>query len=110
MDIRPSVNEGRAASGGILAELQTGGMIDIPPTSATVDAMRCSACMLCIPLWPYKANSSDSLTGKATIIEKRCRGVWHLCFILPAQAIEGRHFTSEELIAEIKGLLEEDRH
>ena len=41
MDIRPSVNEGRAASGGILAELQTGGMIDIPPTSATVDAMRC---------------------------------------------------------------------
>jgi heterodisulfide reductase subunit A-like polyferredoxin len=27
-----------------------------------------------------------------------------------AQAIEGRHFTSEELIAEIKGVLEEDRH
>jgi heterodisulfide reductase subunit A len=83
MDIRSSVNEGRAASGGILAELQTGGMIDIPPTSATVDAMRCSACMLCIPLCPYKANSSDSLTGKATIIEERCRGlafVFHLAW------------------------------
>jgi heterodisulfide reductase subunit A2 len=110
MDIRSSVNEGQAASGRILAELKTGGMIDIPPTTATVDAMRCSGRMLCIPLCPYKAISSDSSTGKAAIIEELCRGCGICVSSCPAQAIEGRHFTSEELIAEIKGLLQEDRH
>jgi ferredoxin len=43
-------------------------------------------------------------------LEDLCQGCGICVSSCPAQAIEGRHFTSEDLIAEIKGLVIEDRH
>ena len=54
---------------------------------------------------PYKAVSLDPETSKAIVNALLCTGCGTCVAACPAGAIKGHNFTSEEILAEIKGVL-----
>jgi heterodisulfide reductase subunit A len=72
-----------------------------------VDEELCSGCRVCIPMCPYSAISfiSHNGTGVARVNEALCKGCGTCVAACPAGAITARHFTDQQIVAEIEGLL-----
>jgi heterodisulfide reductase subunit A len=109
MDIRSSANEGRAAAGRLFAELKPAGRVEISPIAAVVETVRCSGCMLCMTLCPFRAITVDPSTGRAAVVEELCDGCGICIAACPTRAIAGRHFSVEALEAEIAGVLDDSQ-
>lgn len=105
MVIAQAVAEGMAAAALVQAELQPGRMMTIEPIYAEVSAGRCSGCRLCVRVCPYRAITFDEAGGTAVVNPLHCRGCGTCVAGCPASAIKGRHFTDEQIMAEISGLL-----
>ena len=105
MDIQKTMNQGMASTGYILSSLVEGRKLEIEPITASVDSQRCSGCRICTPLCPYKAISFDEHNAEATVNELLCQGCGTCVAACPAAAIKGNHFTQQEIIAEIEGVL-----
>lgn len=102
MDIQHSVSQGTAAAGRIQGSLIAGEKIEIEPIFAEIDEDVCSGCKVCIGLCPYKAISFDEEKKVSVVNEVLCRGCGTCVAACPSGAITGRHFTSGEILAEIK--------
>lgn len=105
MDIQHSMTQGLSAAGGILSELVEGRKIDISPIHAQVDAELCSGCRACLPVCPYKAISFLAEKKIAEINPVLCVGCGTCVSTCPSGCIKGIHFTRDEIIAEIDGVL-----
>jgi heterodisulfide reductase subunit A len=83
------------------------GEVTISPAVAWVDEELCSACKTCIALCPYRAISfvAKNGTGVAEVNEALCKGCGTCVAAYPAGAIIGRHFTDEQILVQIEGLL-----
>jgi len=91
------------------------GEVTISPTVAVVEAAECVGCGDCIPACPYSAISrtppSPPLTGgdggggKAEVNAALCQGCGTCAATCPAGAITALHFTDQEIVAQIDGLL-----
>jgi heterodisulfide reductase subunit A len=106
MDIRTAMLEGMASVGYTLAGLQPGRMIDIEPITAEVDKTHCSACRLCISVCPYSAISFNMDQNASEINAVLCHGCGTCVAACPSGAITGHHFTNEQIMAEIEGVLQ----
>ena len=104
-DIQESVIQGKAAAGQILSRLIPGEKLTLEVKTATVDETLCSGCSLCIALCPYKAISKTQNEKQITINEALCRGCGSCAVVCPSAAIKSRHFTDEQINAEIKGIV-----
>ena len=80
------------------------GEVTISPTVAVVEAVKCVGCGDCIPVCPYSAISRNG-DEKAEINAVLCLGCGTCVATCPAGAITALHFTDEELVAQIDGLL-----
>jgi heterodisulfide reductase subunit A len=75
-----------------------------------VDEDLCSGCKTCLSLCPYSAISfvadtvADDGTGVARINEALCKGCGTCVAACPADAITARHFTDQQILAELEGL------
>lgn len=105
MNIREAVNQGMAAAGYILSGLVPGRKLEISPVTAEVDAQRCSGCRVCVPVCPYRAISFNEESEAAEINAVLCQGCGTCVSACPSAAIKGNHFTNEEIMAEIEGML-----
>lgn len=105
MDIQKALLEGMAAVGHALAGLQPGRMIEVEPATAEVATSRCAGCHLCSSVCPYHAISFDSEQHVSSVNGVLCRGCGTCVAACPAGAITGHHFTNEQILAEIEGLL-----
>ncbi|MFC1769833.1 4Fe-4S dicluster domain-containing protein [Nitrospirota bacterium] len=105
MDIQRAMDQGMASAGYILSGLVEGKKLKVTPVAAEVVADRCGACRTCMDVCPYKAVSLDSDTGKAYVNALLCTGCGTCVAACPAGAIKGHNFTSEEILAEIRGVL-----
>lgn len=105
-DIQASVAQGQAAAGRILSGLVPGEMLSLGPITAVVDDRLCSGCKVCIGLCPYQAIHYDDGQRKAMVNELLCRGCGICPAACPGGAIVAKHFTDEQLWAEIEGLLQ----
>ncbi len=105
MDIRSAMLEGMAGVGHTLAGLQPGRMIEIEPICAEVDETRCAGCHLCVSVCPYHAISFNTERNVSNINVVLCRGCGTCVTACPAAAITGHHFTGEQIMAEIEGVL-----
>ena len=105
MDIQKAMQEGMAAVGHTLAGLQPGRMIEIDPCTAEVVETRCAGCHLCVSVCPYRAIAFNSEQNVSTINAILCHGCGTCVSACPAGAITGHHFTSEQIMAEIEGVL-----
>ncbi|MGA1791531.1 MAG: 4Fe-4S binding protein [bacterium] len=104
-DIQGSVAEGQAAAGRILSRLIPGEKLTLEAMTCVVDEAFCSGCKTCIGLCPYKAATYNEEEKHATINEVLCRGCGVCVAACPSGAIQARHFTDQQIFAEIKALL-----
>lgn len=104
-DVPDTVAHANAAATEVLSLLSRGEVI-ISPTVAVVDDHLCSGCKTCISLCPYRAISfvSQDTTGVAEINEALCKGCGTCVAACPAGAITARHFSDQQIMAEIEGL------
>lgn len=104
MDIQKAISQGVAVAGYILSNLVEGRKFEIKPIVAQVSD-RCSGCKICVSLCPYKALFFDEKLGRTVVNEVLCQGCGTCVSACPAGAAVSKHFTTEQILAEIEGVL-----
>jgi len=104
-DIPDTVAHANAAAAEVLSLLSRG-KVAIEPLVAQIDSKRCSACLVCISLCPYKAmNLNGKGENVVEVNEVLCKGCGACAAGCPAGAISIRHFTDQQILAQIEGVL-----
>jgi heterodisulfide reductase subunit A len=103
-DIPDTVAQGAAAAARVQGMITTG-VVEIEPVVATIHEENCSGCRICNNLCPF--NAIDYLEDKEVsfINTALCKGCGTCVAACPAQAISGAHYSNEQILAEIEGLL-----
>ena len=76
--------------------------------TAVVDDTVCGGCQVCVLACPYKAISFDGERKVATVNELLCQGCGTCASACPSSAITARHFTDDQILAEIHALTAKD--
>lgn len=103
--VAASILQGQAAAGGALAKLQPGRKIKLEPIVAHTSEERCSGCMICLSVCPYKACTLNEETRRVDVNEVLCQGCGSCVATCPSGAASARHFTDEQISAEIREVL-----
>ena len=103
-DIPDAVSQASAAAAQVLA-LITKGKVELEASTAVIDDAICSGCQTCNSLCPYTAISFDEERKVSSISEALCKGCGVCVAACPSGAITGRHFTTEQVLAEMEGTL-----
>lgn len=103
-DIPDTVAQASAAAARALAMISKG-KVEIEATTAVIDEEFCSGCKTCIPLCPYSAISFDEEKKASVINEALCKGCGTCGAACPSGAITSRHFTTDQIMAQIEGIL-----
>ncbi|MBN2474642.1 MAG: CoB--CoM heterodisulfide reductase iron-sulfur subunit A family protein [Pirellulales bacterium] len=103
-DIPETVAQASAAAAKALALIDRGS-IELEPNTAIIDEEHCSGCRVCNNLCPFEAIEYDEEKGVSRVIAELCKGCGTCVAACPAQAITGVHFTNNQIIAEIEGVL-----
>jgi len=103
-DIPETVSQASAAAAKVLAMIEKG-KIEVEAATAFVIEELCSGCQTCNTLCPYNAISFDEERKVSHINEALCKGCGTCAAACPSGAIAARHFTDEQIMAEIEGIL-----
>jgi len=103
-DIPDTVAQARAAAARILGKISVG-KIEIDAVYAEVDEDHCSGCRICNELCPYVAIEYDPETKRSHVISALCKACGACVAACPSGAIKARHFTDEQIFAQIEGVL-----
>jgi heterodisulfide reductase subunit A2 len=103
-DIPDTVAQARAAAARILGKIAKG-KIEIDGVFAEVRDDQCSGCRMCNELCPYSAIEFHQETRRSHVIAAACKACGACVAACPSGAIKGRHFTVEQLHAQIDGVL-----
>jgi heterodisulfide reductase subunit A len=102
-DIPDSVAQARAAAARILARIAKG-KIEVDAVYSEVNEELCSGCRFCNQLCPYSAIEFNEEKKQSHIINALCKSCGVCVAACPSSAIKGRHFTDQQLIAQVDGL------
>jgi heterodisulfide reductase subunit A len=102
-DIPDSVAQARAAAARILARIAKG-KIEVDAVYSEVNEELCSGCRFCNQLCPYSAIEFNEEKRQSHIISALCKSCGVCVAACPSSAIKGRHFTDQQLIAQVDGL------
>ena len=105
-DIPDSVAQGSAAAARVLTFIRRG-EIEGEAATAIVDEMMCVACTQCVQTCPYTAIEMVEYRGGqvARVNEALCQGCGTCAGTCPSKAITLRHFTDQQLVAEMIGAM-----
>ena len=103
-DIPDTVAQAGAAAAEAMALIDRG-VVEMEAYTAHIDAERCSGCQVCVPLCPFTAITYNSEKKVSELNEALCKGCGTCVAACPSGAAEQHHFTSEQIMAEIEGLL-----
>ena len=103
-DIPDTVAQAGAAAAEALALIDRGS-VELEPSTAFVDAAKCSGCRICIGLCPFCAIAFDAEAGVAVVNEVLCKGCGMCVAACPSGALQQHLFTDEQILAEIEGVL-----
>jgi len=103
-DIPDTVAQARAAAARIMGKIAKG-KIDVDAVFAEVDENHCSGCRMCNELCPYSAIEFDEEKGRSRVISAVCKACGCCVASCPSGAIKGRHFTDQQIFAQIEGVL-----
>ena len=81
------------------------GEVEIDAAIAWVNPEICSGCKTCNELCPYHAISFNIEKEISEINEALCKGCGTCVAACPSSAITARHFTDEQIFAEIDGIM-----
>ncbi|MBI2934910.1 MAG: CoB--CoM heterodisulfide reductase iron-sulfur subunit A family protein [Chloroflexi bacterium] len=104
-DIPESVAHGGAAGAKVIGLLSQD-TITTEPLTATIDASRCSGCLLCVQVCPFKAIDMVPMGGKdiAVVNEGLCKGCGLCVAACRSTAPSLRGFTDAQILSEITAL------
>jgi heterodisulfide reductase subunit A len=103
-DIPDTVAQASAAASRVLA-LISKGRVELEAATAVIDEEKCSGCRICNLLCPYSAISYIEDEKVSRINEALCKGCGTCVAACPSMAITHKQFTTEEITAEIEGVL-----
>jgi heterodisulfide reductase subunit A len=103
-DIPDTVAQAAAGAARALA-LISRGKVTLEAAIAAIDEEQCSGCRICNALCPFNAVSFDEEKKVSQISEALCKGCGACVAACPSAAITGKHFTTEQIMAEIEGVL-----
>ncbi|HVN57210.1 MAG TPA: CoB--CoM heterodisulfide reductase iron-sulfur subunit A family protein [Bacteroidales bacterium] len=102
-DIPDSVAQARAAAARILARIAQG-KIEVDAVYSEVNEEICSGCRFCNQLCPYSAIEFNEEKKCSHIISALCKSCGVCVAACPSSAIKGRHFTDQQILAQVEGL------
>jgi heterodisulfide reductase subunit A len=103
-DIPDTVAQARAAAARILARIAKG-KIEIDGVFAEINEDFCSGCRMCNELCPYSAIEFNADKKRSHVIPAACKACGACVAACPSGAIKGRHFTDQQIRAQIEGVL-----
>ncbi len=103
-DIPDTVAQGAGAAARALSILYKG-EVEIEPITAVINKDFCSGCKICNNICPYSAIEFRAEENVSEVVEELCKGCGTCVAACPAGAIKGAHFTDEQILAEIDGIL-----
>ena len=103
-DIPDTVAQASAAAARVMAMIAMGS-VQLEAITAVIDEEECSGCKTCNLLCPYSAIAFDEEKKVSRINEALCKGCGTCVAACPSAAITQRHFTTEQIMAEIEGVL-----
>ena len=103
-DIPDSVAQGSAAASQSLSIIATG-KVKISPITASVDQDQCAGCGVCVSLCPYRAIKINEETRRSEVNAAVCKGCGTCAAACPSGAIKVSHFSDDQLLAQIEGVL-----
>ncbi|MCX6008345.1 MAG: CoB--CoM heterodisulfide reductase iron-sulfur subunit A family protein [Chloroflexi bacterium] len=103
-DIPDTVAQASAAAARVLALINKG-KVEIEADTAFIDEAKCSGCRVCNLLCPYSAISYIEKDKVSRVNEALCKGCGTCVAGCPSGAIIHKHFTNEQINAEIEGIL-----
>jgi heterodisulfide reductase subunit A len=107
-DVPESVAQGAAAAARV-AGLISRATVMMEPVRASIQAEACSGCRICNNLCPYNAIEFDVEQEVSEVITALCQGCGSCVAACPSAAITGAHFTNDQLMSEIEGILWDTR-
>ena len=103
-DIPDTVAQAKGAAAEALA-LSSSGRVSVAPMISSIDPDICIGCQICMGLCPYSAIEFNALKGISEVNEAVCKGCGSCAAYCPSGAAKVRHFTDQQIFAEIEGLL-----
>ncbi|HKZ94725.1 MAG TPA: CoB--CoM heterodisulfide reductase iron-sulfur subunit A family protein [Candidatus Bathyarchaeia archaeon] len=98
-DIGESVSQAYAVSSRAAAPMANR-KVRTEAITAVVDTDRCVGCRMCEKLCPYGAHRIEE--GKSTVVDALCKGCGVCAAACLRRAISMRHFTDDQIMAEVK--------
>jgi heterodisulfide reductase subunit A len=103
-DIPDAVSQGLAAAARAMS-LADRGEVEIAGSTAWIDPELCAGCRQCADLCPVRAINFDERMGVSVVEERLCQGCGACAAQCRSGAASARHFTDEQLLAELEGML-----
>lgn len=107
-DIKDSVTQASAAAARAMVLLNAG-KVTVEAVTCRINEDLCNGCGLCAKVCPYHAIYVDKARKKAVVIDASCAGCGNCGATCNFGAITMRHFTDEQIYAQIDALLAEDQ-
>lgn len=102
--IPESVAQGSAAAARVAGMIGQR-VMKMEPVRASIDAASCSGCRICNTLCPYHAITFHEDRKVSEVITALCQGCGACVAACPSAAISGAHFTRDQVLAQIEGIL-----
>jgi len=103
-DIPDTVAQASAAAAEVMS-LVIKGEIEVEATISSIDPEICAGCKLCIEVCPYSAIGFLDIKGISSVNEVLCKGCGACTSVCPSKAARQKHFTQDQVLAEVEGLL-----
>jgi heterodisulfide reductase subunit A len=103
-DIGDAVSQGGAAAGRVLSRLIPGEKLELEAKITEIDENLCGGCNTCITLCPFSAISRDEEKKISVVDDTLCKGCGTCVAACPTGAARAKHFTREQIFAEIRGV------
>ena len=103
-DIPDTVAQASSAAARIMAYI-TKGEVEIEPIQAYIDPELCAGCRLCNNLCLYGAISFDKEENISKVNDALCKGCGTCVACCPSSAATAKHFSDEQIFAEIEGIM-----
>jgi len=103
-DIPDTVAQASAAAAEVLAMISKG-RVEIEAATAVINERICSGCQTCKLICPFGAISFDEEKEVCRVNEALCKGCGACVGGCPSDAISLNHFTNEQIVAQMEGML-----